>query len=126
MGCPVLARLVSDQLFKVFHIRVNFYFICSQGAEQQLEALLRLQGGDQGYKVRLILLKLKNLLCVQAKILGVQLFSNFGKHAARHFNTYNFVWRNFSRLPPITEHVTEHITAYGQASSNTESFKSCQ
>ena len=54
MGCPVLARLVSDQRPQVFHIRVYFYFICSQGAEQKLEALLRLQGGDQRYKVRLL------------------------------------------------------------------------
>ena len=50
MSLPVLARLAGDQLVKVLHILVNLHLLCGKGAEQQLEAILRLKSGGQGNK----------------------------------------------------------------------------
>ena len=46
----VLAGLVSDQLVDVLHVLVSLHLLLGHGAENQLEALLRLQGGCQGDK----------------------------------------------------------------------------
>ena len=48
MSCPVLAGLAGDHLVDVLHIRVYVELVGSEGAEQQLLALLRLQGGGHG------------------------------------------------------------------------------
>ena len=48
MSCPVLAGLSGDHLVDVLHIRVYVDVVGSEGAEQQLVALLRLQGGGHG------------------------------------------------------------------------------
>ena len=48
MSCPVLAGLAGDHLVDVLHVRVYVEVVGSEGAEQQLVALLRLQGGGHG------------------------------------------------------------------------------
>ena len=48
MSLPVLARLADHKLMDVLHVGVNLEVLHGQGAEQQLEAILRLKGGRQG------------------------------------------------------------------------------
>ena len=48
MSCPVLAGLSGDHLVYVLHVRVYVDVVGSEGAEQQLVALLRLLGGGHG------------------------------------------------------------------------------
>ena len=62
MSLPVLALLAGDQLVDVLHVRVNLNLLCGQGAEQQLEALLRLKGGGQGHQRSLVNLKKQSTL----------------------------------------------------------------
>ena len=45
---PVLAGLAGDHLVDVLHIRVYLHLVGSKAAEQELVALLRLQGGGPG------------------------------------------------------------------------------
>ena len=45
---PVLAGLAGDPLVDVLHIRVYLHLVGSKSAEQELVALLRLQGGGPG------------------------------------------------------------------------------
>ena len=49
MSLPVLARLADHQLMDVLHVGVNLDLLHGEGAEQQLEAILRLKGGRQGH-----------------------------------------------------------------------------
>ena len=54
VSLPVLAQLASHQLLDVLHVRVDLDILCSQGAEQQLVALLGLKGGGQGQERNVI------------------------------------------------------------------------
>ena len=64
MSCPVLAGHAGDHLVDVLHVRVYVEVVSSEGAEKQLVALLRLQGGGHGQDRGIINLGNKELSSV--------------------------------------------------------------